>query len=328
MSAIDPSQVPALFIRTVAPVVAATFARLEPQYPKFCEVVAPETATHFPYGDKSSTVIWGAQVTVRRPGEEFKAGTMGEGYAPQGAIVDLSGRMDVSDKDLKANNAHADVPKIWADWARTWAENRILYEDQYVAAMIERGGITAGDTTYFDGSFKTVPDPNAGFIFDGKSLFNTAHLVKFAPGVTKSNVLASAVLSTTTLTNARIAISTTIAVDENNKRYAQKADYIMCSPTLAPLARSLVTSEYGSGALDRNDNFNSLEVIENPFMTDTDAYIVGVKGRSIRAFRSSTPTPEISMDPKTKVWMATLEAMFGAYVREWRTIAAANLPTS
>lgn len=328
MSSIDPSQVPGLFTRTTSPIIAATFARLQPIFPKFAEVITPQQATHGPYGDKSTTVIWGAQVQRRRDGQEFQAGTVGQGYSPQGRIDLLSGRVDVTARDLDANNAHADVPKIWADWARTWSENAAIDIDQRIAAMLERGAITAGDSNYYDGSFKNEDDPNAGLIFDGKCLFNTAHLLKFVPGTTKSNFNASATLSTANLTAARIAISTTQAVDENGKRFAQKADFIMCSPTLAPLARSLVTSEYGSAALDKNDNFNSMEVIENPFLTDTDAYYVGVKGRFMRVIDSGVPTPDINLDFKTKTWVGTAEKMNGAYIREWRTIFAANLPTT
>jgi len=328
MASVSHDQIAALFANAGVRVVASTYARLPQIYPLFCEVVDPSAASHAPYGDKSTTVIWGADVRRRKDGEEFQSSTMGQGYTPQGAIDLLSGRLDITERDMEANSADTTIANKITDWARQWVENTQNFCEQDIAGLLMRGAITAGDPAYFDGSFVGNDDPNAGKIFDGKSLFATDHPLKFVPGPGVANFVASATLDQTTLTAARVAYSTTMAKDDTNKQFAQTAQFFLSGSTLAPTAEALLESQLASGAMDKNVNYNKLRIIENPFITDTDAWFIGAPGRSIRVMDSGVPQPRLDWDFKSRTWVATIEKRWGRYVRDWRGIRGHNLPTS
>lgn len=124
--------------------------------------------------------------------------------------------------------------------------------------------------------FSTATNPT--LTADGKSLFNSAHLLVAANNVTLRNTPATAAdLSQTSLEQAYIDISR--FVDDNNLPIVVKAQKLIVPVESQHLARKILQTEYevNSGNNTINPVSSSrlpLELIESPWLTDTDAWFI------------------------------------------------------
>lgn len=124
--------------------------------------------------------------------------------------------------------------------------------------------------------FSTATNPT--LTADGKSLFNSAHLLVAANNVTQRNTPATAAdLSQSSLEQAYIDISN--FVDDQNLPIVVTAQKLIVPTASQHLARKILQTEYevGSGNNTINPVSSSrlpLELIISPWLTDTDAWFI------------------------------------------------------
>jgi hypothetical protein len=136
-------------------------------------------------------------------------------------------------------------------------------EETVVAALLNNGFSTAASPT---------------LTADGKSLFNSAHLLVAANNVTQRNTPATAAdLSQTSLEQMYIDVSR--FVDDQNLPIVIRPQRLIVTPEQQHLARKILDTEYEVGSGNNTINPVSsarmpLDLVISPWLTDTDAWFV------------------------------------------------------
>lgn len=136
-------------------------------------------------------------------------------------------------------------------------------EETVVANLLNNGFSTAGNPT---------------LTADGKSLFNSSHLLVAANNVTQKNTPSTAAdLSQTALEQMYIDVSR--FVDDQNLPIVITPQKLIVTPEQQHLARKILETEYQVDSANNTINPVSsarmpLELIISPWLTDTDAWFV------------------------------------------------------
>lgn len=326
---ISPSQIAALVTDTGVGVITDNYKPEALYFPRFCEVITPEMASDPFYGDKSTTLHFGADPVKRADGQKIEATTGATGYAPQGKIDQFSRSLAIPKRVMEAADAKGRIVSMVSEFVAQFSRGAALQKDQAVADILNYGSITAGNLGVFDGSYPGHVDPYPTKIYDGVSFFNAAHPLKFGSG-TYDNHESLALGTTGNLDLAYTRVAYTNAVDENGKRILIRPDLLIVPPALRKTALALLNSELvpGSANNDINTERNLLSAIIHPLLTDTDGWFLGTKAQGIRVIDSGVPGLSQWYDEATKCYMVSVEYHFGAYVRDWRGWLASNTATS
>lgn len=124
--------------------------------------------------------------------------------------------------------------------------------------------------------FSTATSPT--LTADGKSLFNSAHLLVAANNVTQKNTPSTAAdLSQTSLEQMYIDVSR--FVDDQNLPIVVRPQRLIVSPEQQHLARKILQTEYEVGSANNTINPVAsarmpLDLLINPYLTDVDAWFV------------------------------------------------------
>lgn len=151
-------------------------------------------------------------------------------------------------------------------------------EETVVASLLNNGFSTA-----------TIPTLTA----DGKSLFNTGHLLVAANNVTQKNTPSTAAdLSQTALEQAYIDIGR--FVDDQNLPIVVTAQKIVVPVESQHLARKILDTEYEVNSGNNTINPVSsarmpLELIISPWLTDTDAWFIKTNQKDGLVFTDVDP---------------------------------------
>lgn len=136
-------------------------------------------------------------------------------------------------------------------------------EETVIANLLNNGFSTA-----------TTPTLTA----DGKSLFNSAHLLVAATGTTQKNTPSTAAdLSQTSLEQMYIDVSR--FVDDQNLPIVIRPQKLIVTPEQQHLARKILETEYEVNSGNNTINPVSsarmpLDLIVNPYLTDVDAWFI------------------------------------------------------
>lgn len=136
-------------------------------------------------------------------------------------------------------------------------------EETVVANLLNNGFSTA-----------TTPTLTA----DGKSLFNSAHLLVAANNITQKNTPSTAAdLSQTSLEQMYIDVSR--FVDDQNLPIVIRPQRLIVTPEQQHLARKILQTEYEVGSANNTINPVSsarmpLDLVINPYLTDVDGWFV------------------------------------------------------
>jgi len=292
-------------------------------YPRICEMI---TGADIPiYGEIVSTMAGMGRPKFRADGAPIESDAYGEGYQAYHPVRLLSQKIELPERLVElmdAGGLQAEVRKRTRGWGQTFATEK----DRFVAGMFQKGTLTAGSATYFDGTFAGGTDPYPKFVYDGLPFFDTAHTQKYGAG-TFANHTAALALSTANLQTVVTAMAHTNAYDERNEPIVVAPTVLLVPPALKFTAATIINSTLvpGSSNNDINTLRGELEAISWRHLTDdTDAWWVGEAGKGVRVFDSGSPVIQTYWDPKTKMWGITAECRFGVCVTDWRRWYSAN----
>jgi len=324
----DISNVPELVDRTVYPLMFDTYER-QPNVREQLFPVAAVSKFGDPYGVKGSVIT-----NVQRPievhdGEESPATDIKSGYTYYLKIREISRRIDIPRRMMESSNAVGRVTSLLAQIGAGWGETFALWKEDFVADILQKGSLTAGDRARFDNSFPNEADPHAGFIFDGLPLFDTAHTLAAASGTYANHVVSSA-LTSANLGTALDAMRVTNAVSETGERVAIRPDTLLVpAGSMGRTARTLLNSALlpGGSNNDINTLNGELSVVEWAHLDDSasaSAWWLVQRGKGIQMYDSGAPLIETAFDQKAKQWFVVATSFFGAACINWRHLYLAN----
>lgn len=328
MSSVDITQAPAIVARDGYPVMFQEYAAQPVVYPEICEV---RDADFGMLGDKGSVISGVGHMKKVRDGEEIPADTIKGTRTWRCAIHRYGSRLDIPRRMLQASDASAKIPNMVAEFARQWGRRSPAMKEEIVADIFQKGTLSAGSVTVFDGSYPNEADANIGFIYDGKPFFaatGNGHPL-LAGTSTPFNLTAALVLSSTNLQTVLTAMRTTNAIDDRELKIQVMPRKLLVPPDLEYSAKALINSVLVPGSANNDANVvqGILDVVPWRYLTDdTDAWWVGATGQGggVRVYDSGVPIIETAIDPRTKDLVVTAEFVFGAVVTDWRQWYCAN----
>jgi hypothetical protein len=202
----DISQLPELVDKSGYPLMMEQYESQPLVYSRICDVrpVSPDES----YGTKGSVIVGGGRLLEREDGQEIEASEFRSGPTWYCKIKPFSRRIDLPKRMLEASDAVGRIQNLVGEAAAEFGRVAALQKDEYIADMLQQGTLTAGNRTYFDGSFPNNADPNPLFIYDGLPFFDTAHTQTIG-GNTFSNHDASNALTDANLQTAKTRMRST-----------------------------------------------------------------------------------------------------------------------
>jgi hypothetical protein len=322
----DISQLPELVDKSGYPLMMEQYESQPLVFPRICDVqpVSMDEA----YGTKGSVIVGGGRLLEREDGQEIEASEFRSGPTWYCKIKPFSRRIDLPDRMLRASDAVGRIQSLVGSAAAEFGRVAALQKDEYVADLLQQGTLTAGNATYFDGSFPNNADPNPLFIYDGLPFFDTAHTQTIG-GNTFSNHDATNALTDANLQAAKVRMKSTNALDDKNERVLIRPNTLVVPPGLERTAKQLLGSELEIDSAQNNINVHraTLDLIVWDFLDDaasSSAWWMCEAGMGLRVYDSGAPVIETSYDPLKKCHFVTFEFLFGAVVTNWRYWYNAN----
>jgi hypothetical protein len=295
-------------------------------FPRICDV-RPFSMDEA-YGTKGSVIVGGGRLLEREDGQEIEAAEMRSGPTWYLKNHQWSRRLDLPKRMLDASDAVGRIQNLVGEYAAEVGRVAALQKDEWVADVLQQGTLTAGNATYFDGSFPNNADPSPAFIYDGLPFFDTAHTQTIG-GNTFSNHDAAATLTDANLQSAKVRMKSTNAFDDKNERVLVRPNTLIVPPGLERTAKQLLGSDLEIDSAQNNINVHraSLDLIVWDFLDDaasSSAWWMCEAGMGLRVYDSGAPVIETSYDPLKKCHFVTFEFLFGAVVTNWRYWYNAN----
>lgn len=332
---VDASQIKEIIRKDGYPAMFQAYENRPLVYPRITEVL--DVPAGF-YGEKMSVYGGLGDLKRVRDGEELQADTVpGTPWQMYLAVRRYGGRVDLPQKMLDAADAIGKVQNLISEFSKQWGRRAPAQKEQLVADVFQKGTLSAGDKTVFDGTFdnQVEIDANPGLIFDGKPFFaatGNGHPLKGGSS-TPFNLTASRTLTQANIQSCMTTMRTTNAIDERERKILIIPNVLLVPPGLEFDAKVILNSTQVSGAANNDINpiRGSLDPIVWDYLTDdTDAWWLGAVGQGggVRVRDSGAPKLEHGYDPKTKVHYVTAEFEFGVHVQDWRQWYANNKATS
>lgn len=300
-------------------------------YPSMVNIINdPSVPTDYPYGHRATGLAIDATPRRRSPGEPPELANAQESYAWQMAIHSESRSFAVTDEDIEAGRSKQ-ILQGFTEFIQTFTRHAVVWKEEFIAGMYQKGTLTAGDLEYFNNRYKGTPDANAGFVYDGLPWFDTAHTLT-ASSATLSNHEATRPLSAANVGATYTDMSTSLAVDEAGKRIMNRPTHVVVPAGLRDELFQILRSERlpGSANNDRNPVSNlNLDAIVNPYLEDTASaaawwMINASRGAGVDCFDSGSPELRTVRDELAKTTVIVAEFRFGAAVKNIRHAFSCN----
>lgn len=293
------------------------------------EVVPTAQASHGPWGDKSSTIVFGSTPRERKDGESISYSRAVSGFTPQGAILLYGEGVAIPERAMEGNNGKANAVKLVTELTKQFSRGAIDQKNDRVARMLNKGAFTAGDVAAFRNSFEGNSATD-GFVYDGKKLFADDHPLAIGGSTVIDNYLSAVALDAAGIDAAYIRMAQTNAIDETGARVTINPRMVLVPPQLRTTAHTYLKSpdqpDTTNRAINANMGLLDYKVVRN--LSDTDGWFLVGAPEAIRIFDDGAPVLSNWWNPETRSWHFYLEYRHGAYVRDVRHILAANTSTS
>lgn len=324
------TQMPALLNARLFPVMLAQYAEQPQIAPLITE--AGDLNELGAYGTQGSVLGSIGKPTELRDGQEVPADTFKQSYTWYVKNHMFGLRLDIPKRLMDAHDGEGQVGSMVANFAKEVGRTFPQMKEQRVADVFQKGTLSAGDASVFDGSRPGVPDPNVGFIYDGKPFFaatGNGHVLASA-SETPYNLTVSLALDSANLQTVLTTYRTSNAVNDRAQKIINEPELLLTGPSLEFTARALLNSTLipDSG----NNTINVVQGILTPvvwrYLTDAPtAWYVGRKA-GVVVYDSGEPVIDQVWDAKSQTYILVATTTHAIVVKDWRPWYCANKAAS
>ena len=329
----DITEVPELVENVGYPLMIDSYNAVPVVYPQICEVL-PVTDDLL-YGERGNVVTALGEPDVVPYGQEIPEHTFDSAFTWRLKVFKLAHRLDLPKELIRASDAAGRIANLVA--AQSTPQGRIFAEtcDRFIANMVQKGTLTAGDLRYFDGSFPNETDSTPKYIYDGLPFFDTAHTLALS-STTPLNHIVSSSLTLANLQAAHTAMAVTNALDERGQPIVVMPDTLLIPSGAMEFTASVLLETMlkpGSANNDVNPMQGRYKLLPWRFLSDAESasswwLFQTQRDRSIRVRDSGSPQIETVYDPKTQSMSVIWYKYFGACVQNWRGAFCCNKAAS
>jgi len=280
--------------------------------------------------EKNTNAIRGGLLREKTEGSAILASNLLEGWT-----VYAKNRTFADSKEITVEMSQDFPPEKIANLlqqvALGWGESVVATKETSAAEIFNYGGYTAGYTC-FNGSIPgVVDDPSGNLCYDEKPFFNvTGNKRTNKNGSEYFNGIVSTSLTAENLQTAYTLMTVTNAYDEKDQKIKIIPNILLIPPNLHFTAKAILESEKVTGTANNDINVvqNLVSPVEWSYLTDTDAWFLGVAKKGIVWYDRLDPVIEFYQDEKTKNYFVTIMARWGLAVENWRYWSGFNFSTS
>ena len=231
---------------------------------------------------------------------------------------------------------HQKIENLVKEATGNWGNGVFLRKEKFYADFFNSGGLTAGKDATFDQSVgANFTDDSGDGVYDGTAasvmpFFNLSGATRASKlGGTYYNSIVGG-LNEGVLEQALILLEYTNAKSERDLEYMQVADTLLFPQHLEAAALKLVKSEQEPGTNTNaiNPFANRLRPIKWRFLTDTDAWFVGIAKEGVVMGNRQDPEINMFIDQRNGAFEAVIDLRFGGTVENFRPWVGVNLSTS
>ena len=234
---------------------------------------------------------------------------------------------------------HQKIENLVQQAVRNWARGSHSKKEKFYAGFFNRGGITAGDDSYFDNSVTgNLTDASGDGIYDGTAASVSPFFSASGASVTHTNKNNTSYynaitgnLNESNVETALILLEYTNAVSERDIRFDQRATTCLVPTHLDRTATKLFDSpgsptDAHEGVI--NPYQNRCKVIVWKLLTDTDAWFLGIAKRGVVMGKRQEPEMSMFIDQRNGAFEAVYDERYGGTVEDYRSWVGSNLSTS
>ena len=236
---------------------------------------------------------------------------------------------------------HQKIENLVQQSVRNWARGSHSKKEKFYAGFFNYGGYTAGrDDTFDQGITGQSQGYTAGDgIYDGTAAsvspffsLSGASVVHVNKSNTSYYNSITGALNEGNLETALILLEYTNAKSERDISFAQTADTLLVPTHLQRTAKKLIespgtSSEAHEGVI--NPYQDRLKIIVwRTFLTDTDAWFVGIAKRGLVMGKRQEPEIAMFIDQRNGAFEAVVDERYGGTVEDYRTWIGSNLSTA
>ena len=303
-----------------------SYDQLQPVYPQIFDVKPLVGA----YAQETAGIGLG-QLSERSEGNDIVASNPLEGYTVIGKARTFSDSFYLT-MEFVEDATPEKMASTMQGFAGTWASGVVNTKETFAAKFFNYGGYTSGRHDTFDNTITgVITDSSGDLIYTGKPFFAlTANNHPAKDGSTYFNSLGALSLTGTNLQTAYNRMTNSNNYDERGEKIALRPDTLLIPPALRFTAKTILDSELlpGGANNDINTSQNLVSPIEWQYLTDTNGWFVGSRGKGLTFLERKAPIIDFYQDELSKKYYATIDARFGGMVTNWRHWVAANISTS
>lgn len=300
------------------------YDQLDTYYDKLFEVVN-STGSYM-----QDNILTGLSDPVEKPeGDPITFDRAGGGRVIIGKNISWTAGAEFSKESVDDFSVEG-ITNLLQAYVKTWAPAFVRKREKFAADFFNKGGLTAGDKTFNNSIPGKVIDASGDLVYDGKPFFNlTGNARSSLKGGTYYNGHALP-LSDTNLKTVYTHMTSTSAYDEKDEKIAIRPTAILVPPGLKFTTENILqaTNVLNSANNDVNTVRGLVEPIVNPYLTDADAWFLGVPKQGLKWSNRQQVVLRFFQNPITLNYCATADARWGAWVNDWRYWQGSQFSTS
>lgn len=294
--------------------------------PTVYDQVFEESASDGAY-EQSTSVIGLGELTETEESDPITYRKFGEGFTVYGKNRTFTDGFKISMEAVEDNRKIDNVVK---DAAQGWGRQVRISREKFFAKFFNNGGLTAGHDVFKNIIPGVLTQNVDGLLYDAKPFFNLSGNTRASKGggtYYNGHALALTHANLKTVWNH---MTTTTNRDEKDQVIAIMPNVILVPPALLFDARVILESMLlpGSGNNDKNVLANLVTPIPWHYLTDTDAWFLGVRQRGIKYLNRKEPVIDFYYDEDDKHYKANIVARWGAMIHNWRFWQGSNFSSS
>src|SRR3990167_275800 len=233
---------------------------------------------------------------------------------------------------------HQKIENLVIAATKQWGNGVFITKEEFYADFFNSGGLTAGKDATFDNSVQggVVTDASGDGVYDGTAasvipFFNLSGNLRTTKADNTYFNSITGTLNEGNLDAALIRLEYTNAFSERGLQMKQMADTLLIPRHLQITAEKLLESMGGTQDVHAgiiNPFKGKLRPIVWRFLTDTDAWFVGIAKRGIVMGNRQEPEIDMFINQRNVAFEAVIDVRFGGTVEDFRPWCGVNLSTS
>lgn len=308
---------------------ALEYSKTKNVYDKICEIKTSSKAW-----EQGTSVVEASDPREREEYEEMVPVKATEGFTVYAKMRRFYKVMHVSKRAMKDHQQ-------LKNWVKTvtggWAADMERGKNKFVLKHFNKGAFTAG-ADVFNQSIAggVLTDPSGKFCYDTGDasgnipFFNASGNLRKSKGKAEYYNLLSNSLTADNLELLWNLMTVNNAKNEDDTEIEMEPNYLLCNKALTFTARRILESTLipGSNNNDKNVLNSIVELIDTNLFIDTNAYVLGTKGKGMIFYTRETPEIDFWEEKRNKSYWLSIEESYGVQIKNWRFFGASNLDAS